>query len=135
MDRLNENRRIPPSSDRLHPGIYLAMIGLLSLYAVSTWVLFGGNYYNNLTFAVVTGLFVMAIAIPATLWLTWIRNSGDDAGDDRKFRDWAGGEFEMSTGRFKGANAAIEALLPIAAVSIGLVALGVIFDVVARHAA
>jgi hypothetical protein len=33
-------------------------------------------------------------------------------------------EFEMWTGRFKGTNAAIEALLP----------LGIIFDVVARHA-
>jgi hypothetical protein len=40
----------------------------------------------------------------------------------------------MGTGRFKGANAAVEALLPIAAVSIGLVALGIIFDIVAHHA-
>jgi hypothetical protein len=119
----------------MHPGIYLAMIGLLSLYAVSAWTMFGGDYYNDLMFAVVTGLFVMAVAIPATLWLTWRRNTGDAVEDDPKFRDWAAGEFEMWTGRFKASNAAIEALLPIAAVSIGLVALGIIFDVIARHAA
>src|SRR4051812_45899644 len=61
MPQLNENRPIRPSSDRMHPGIYLAMIGLLSLYAVSAWILFGGDYYNDLTFAVVSGLFVMAV--------------------------------------------------------------------------
>ena len=77
MTRLNENRPIRPSSDRMHPGVYIAMIGLLTLYAVSAWILFGGDYYNDLTFAVVTGLFVMAVAIPAMLWLTWRRNTGD----------------------------------------------------------
>jgi hypothetical protein len=44
MARLNENRPIRPSSDHMHSGIYLAMIGLLSLYAMSTWVFFGGDY-------------------------------------------------------------------------------------------
>jgi hypothetical protein len=135
MARLNERRPIRPSSDLMHPGIYLAMIGLLSLYAGSAWALFGGDYYNDLTFAVVTGLFVMAVAVPTILWVTWKRNSGDAAEDNPTFREWAAGEFEMWTGKFKGANAAIEALLPIAAVSIGLVVLGIIFDVVARHAA
>jgi hypothetical protein len=134
MARLNENRAIRPSSDHMHSGIYLAMIGLLSLYAMSTWVFFGGDYYNDLTFAVVTGLFAMAVAIPTVLWLTWRRNSADAEEDGPRFRDWAAGEFEMGTGRFKGANAAVEALLPIAAVSIGLVALGIIFDIVAHHA-
>jgi hypothetical protein len=135
MTRLNDNRPLRPVSDHMHSGVYLAMISLLSLYALGTWILFGGDYYNNLTFTVVTGLFAMAVAIPAALWLTWRRNSGEAATDDRGFRDWTAGEFEMGTGRFKGANAAIEALLPIAAVSLGLVALGIIFDVVARHAA
>jgi|GraSoiStandDraft_4_1057263.scaffolds.fasta_scaffold330873_1 hypothetical protein len=134
MARSDQNRPLRPISDRMHSGIYLAMIGLLSLYALAAWILFGGDYYNDLTFAVVTGLFVMAVAIPSALWLTWRRNSGDAGTDDHRFRDWAAGEFEMGTGRFKGANAAIEALLPIAAVSIGLVALGIIFDIVARHA-
>jgi hypothetical protein len=129
------NRPDRPITDRMHPGIYVAMIGLLSLYAVSVWVLFGGDSYNDLTFAVVTGLFVVAISIPAALWLSWRRNSGSDAVDEGRFRDWASGDFEMLTGRFKGAKAGVEALLPIAAVAIGLLALGIIFDIISHQMA
>lgn len=124
-----------PASDRMHPAIYLSMLALLLLYILSVWFLFGGDYYNDLIFTIVTGLFVVASAIPALLWLTWRRNSSDDAMDDRTFRDWAAGEFETWTGKSNGINSAVEALLPIAAVAVGLTVLGVIFDVVVHHAA
>ena len=58
-----------------------------------------------------------------------------DAMDDGKLRDWAAGDFETWTGKSKGANAAIEALLPIAAVAIGLTVMGIIFEVVSHHVA
>jgi hypothetical protein len=119
----------------MHPAIYLSMLALLLLYILSVWFLFGGDYYNDLIFTIVTGLFVVASAIPALLWLTWRRNSSDDAMDDRTFRDWAAGEFETWTGKSNGINSAVEALLPIAAVAVGLTVLGVIFDVVVHHAA
>ena len=63
----------------------------------------------------VTFLFVIAIAMPALLWLTWRRNT-DDARDDGgpSFRDWAASEFDTSTGFVKGAQATDEVLLSIA---------------------
>jgi hypothetical protein len=134
MARSLRNKPDQPISDHMHPRIYVAMIGLLSLYALSVWVLFGGDYYNDLTFAVVTGLFFIAVAIPATLWLTWRRNSGSDGMNEGTFRDWAAGDFDILTGTFKGAKAAVETLLPIAAVAIGLLALGIIFDIVSHYA-
>ena len=73
----------------------------------------------------VTGLFIIAITIPALLWLTWRRNA-DGARDDSypSFRDWAVGEFDTLTGPVKGANATAEVLLPIAAVAVGMTVLG-----------
>jgi hypothetical protein len=130
-----ENKPDRPMTDRMHPSVYIAMIGLLSLYALSVWVLFGGDYYDDLIFTVVTGLFLIAVAIPAALWLSWRRISGNEAMDEGKLRDWATGEFEMLTGTFKGTEAAVEALLPIAAVAFGLLALGIIFDVISHHTA
>jgi hypothetical protein len=51
-----------------------------------------------------TGLFVIAIAIPALLWLTW-RPERRGARDDShlSFRDWDAGELDTSTGSVKGA--------------------------------
>jgi hypothetical protein len=73
-----------------------------------------------------TGLFVMAIAIPELLWLTWRRNA-DGARDDNhlSFRNWVGGEFEIWTNSVKGVNATAEILLPIAAVAVGMTVLGI----------
>lgn len=69
----------------------------------------------------ITGLSVVAIAIPALCWLTWRRNA-DGARDEGhpSFRDWAVGEFDTLTGPVKGANATAEVLLPIAAVAVGM---------------
>jgi hypothetical protein len=85
---------------------------------------------------VVTGLFVIAIAIPTLLWLTWRRNA-DDARDDShlSFRDWAVGDFDTLTGPVKGANATAEVLLPIAAVAVGMTVLGLVFHIIANGAA
>jgi len=77
---------------------------------------------------VITGLFAMAIVIPALLWLTWHRNADDTGNSDHlSFRDWAAGEFETWTGSVKGANASVEILLPIAAVAVGMMMLGLVF--------
>src|SRR5262249_19591362 len=94
----------------------------------------GGNC--NWLDVVVTGLFIIAIATPALLWLTWRRNA-DGARDDShpSFRDWAAGEFDILTGPVKGGNATAEVLLPIAAVAVGMTVLGLVFHIIASGAA
>jgi hypothetical protein len=66
---------------------------------------FDSDPYGAWLDVVVTGLFIIAIATPALLWLTWRRNA-DGARDDShpSFRDWAAGEFDTLTGPVKGAN-------------------------------
>ena len=85
---------------------------------------------------VVTGLFVVAIAIPTLCWLTWRRNAKGARDESHpRFGDWAEGELDTWTGPVKGANATVEVLLPIAAVAVGMTVLGLVFHIVASGAA
>ena len=50
------------------------------------------------------------------------------------FRDWASGQFETWQERVKGANAAVEILLPVAAAAVGMTAFAIVFHYAATHA-
>ena len=124
-------------SGSLHPLVNIAIIGLVLMFVAAVWMFFDSDPYEAWLDVVVTGLFVIAIAIPALLWLTWRRNA-DDARDDSRhlsFRDWSVGDFNTLTGPVKGANAAAEVLLPIAAVAVGMTVLGLVFHIIASGAA
>jgi hypothetical protein len=97
-------------------------------YVLSAWDLFGEGD-TGLLLAVVSGFFVMATAIPCALWLIWRkhRRSGAEGDESISLRDWASGSFEIWQDRLKGANAIVEILLPIAAVALGMTALGIVF--------
>jgi len=125
-----------PILDSLHPLVNMAIIGLVLMFVAAVWMFFDSGPYEAWLDVVVTGLFVIAIAVPALLWLTWRRNA-DDARDDShlSFRDWAVGDFDTFTGRVKGASATAEVLLPIAAVAVGMTVLGLVFHIIASGAA
>ena len=122
-------------SDNLHPVVYMAIIGLVSMFVAAVWMFFDSDPYGAWLDVVVTGLFVIAIAIPTICWLTWKRNAAGARGGSLSFRDWAAAEFNTSTGPVKGANATAEVLLPIAAVAIGMMVLGLVFHIIASGAA
>ena len=123
-------------SDSLHPLVNIAIISLVLMFVAEVWMFFDSGPYEAWLDVVVTGLFVIAIAVPALLWLTWRRNA-DGARDDShlSFRDWAVGDFDTLTGPVKGANATVEVLLPIAAVAVGMTVLGLVFHIIASGAA
>jgi hypothetical protein len=123
-------------SDSLHPLVNRAIIGLVLMFVAAMWMFFDSGPYEAWLDVVVTGLFVIAIAVPALLWLTWRRNA-DGARDDShlSFHDWAVGDFDTLTGPVKGANATVEVLLPIAAVAVGMTVLGLVFHIIASGAA
>ena len=125
-----------PISDSLHPLVNIAIISLVLMFVAAVWMFFDSGPYEAWLDVVVTGLFVIAIAVPALLWLTWRRNA-DGARDDShlSFRDWAVGDFDTLTGPVKGANATVEVLLPIAAVAVGMTVLGLVFHIIASGAA
>jgi hypothetical protein len=107
------------TTDRLHPGLYLALVALGLWFVISAWA-FGGDGYTDYLLVVASGLIVVAIAIPATLWRIW-RNHPHDERPSGSFREWvATHELHTWQDRVKAKNAAIEILLPIAAVAFGM---------------
>jgi hypothetical protein len=125
-----------PISDSLHPLVNMAIIGLVLMFVAAVWIFFASDPYGAWLDVVITGLFVIAIAIPTLCWLTWRRNAdGATDGGHPSFHDWAVGEFDTSTGPVKGASATAEVLLPIAAVAVGMTVLGLVFHIIASGGA
>jgi len=113
-------------SNHLHPLVYLAAVGLGFWFVAAVWIVFSGYQDMELPLWVVSGLFLMAVAIPSAMWLTWRRHA-DARGKAPPLRDWASGDFETAQGRRKAASAAVEMLLPIAAAAFGMTVLGIVF--------
>jgi len=121
------------STDALPFVVYAALIGFVAWMALAAWG-FAGPGYADLSLAVVTGLLVVAIAIPLVLWRVWRANSDPGERGREPFADWAAGDFETWQDRLKGRNAAAEIILPIAAAAVGMTALAIVFHYAAAHA-
>lgn len=116
----NEYRPTVRVTDRLHPGVYLALVALGLWFVVSAWA-FGGDGYTDYLLVVASGLIFIAIAIPAALWRIWRHHPHGDDAPQESFREWvSASEFRTWQDRVKAKNAAIEILLPIAAVAFGM---------------
>ena len=75
------------STDTLPPLVYAAVIGFVAWMVIAAWG-FAGPGYADFSLAVVTGLLIVVIAIPLTLWLVW-RVSNDEPPEDRmSFGQW-----------------------------------------------
>lgn len=124
-----QKRRI---SDHVHPAVYAVVAGLVVWFVGGVWIVFGAEQYLGITLVVVTGFFLMAMAIPFLLWRQW-RKYGPPAEQEppQSFHDWAAGEFEIARERRPALGAAIEIALPLAAAALGMTAIGIIFHFVA----
>jgi hypothetical protein len=56
-----------PISDSLHPLVNMAIIGLVLMFVAAVWMFFDSGPYEAWLDVVVTGLFVIVIAIPAVV--------------------------------------------------------------------
>ena len=127
-------KRNAPSTDRLPPIIYAILGGLVLWLVLAAWGFAGGGY-ADFSLAVVSGLLLIAIAIPFVLWR--VGRADSDPKTDAKpepFADWAAGDFETWQDRVKGRNAAAEIILPIAAAAVGMTAFAIVFHYAASHA-
>jgi hypothetical protein len=134
MRQHRTRRRAPPVSAALHPWIYRAMVGLALVLAVAVWGFFT-TPGNGFALTVVSLFCFVAVAIPTLLWQIWRRHPERHPGDTEpeSFALWREHEVEIADERVTGRQAAIEALLPIAAVAFGmaLFALALHFSVAA----
>jgi len=119
-----------PPSDELHPAIYLIMVGLAVWLVLSVWA-FASNPGTEYLLVVVSGFFVVFLAIPAALWQTWRHQRRDTkAPHGPSLRDWAAGDFKTWQYRTTAKSTAVEILLPLAAVAFGMTAFGIAFQLV-----
>lgn len=121
-------------SDRLHPRIHMAAAGLLIWFVIAAWLLFGGSGYIELALTMISVLVFMAMAIPLALWRTnqtARRSAGSSHAAERAsdtLGKWLRGRFATWTDQERGLTAAVEVLLPLAAVAFGITALGIVFN-------
>jgi hypothetical protein len=114
-----------------HPLVYKLAAGLAVWFVLSAWLFEGGGTTGYL-FAVVSLVVLVMVGIPAVLGVVQrTRRRRDEGGgrEEGQFGDWASHDVHLSTGPVKGAIATIEAILPIAAVAIGLTIFGVLLHV------
>jgi hypothetical protein len=125
-----------PVFDELHPSVYKIAVGLVTMFALSAWILFDRQPDIEFPLAMVTVLLLVAVLIPLSLWLVWRRHRlpNQRHPSEITFRDWRAGDFPVWGSRLRGAHAAIDVLLPLAGVAFGLAAIGIVFLICASTA-
>ena len=119
-----------PVADRLHPAVWVALVGFVIWFAVAIWS-FGTGGYVDWLLAVVTMFLIVAVALPVIL----SRVGRDPHARMREtFRNWASGDFQTWQDREKGIAAAAEIILPIAAAAVGMTAIAFVFHYAAARA-
>ncbi|HTT81380.1 MAG TPA: hypothetical protein VMF86_17045 [Stellaceae bacterium] len=110
-----------PVATGLHPVIYRIIIGLCVWLVCSVWG-FAGHGYIGLTLTVIS-LFVAAVVLIAVILSRILRRDPrrrSEMASGSRITQWLSGDFDARTGRLSGAQAAIEVLLPVAAVAFGM---------------
>src|ERR1700704_3697115 len=125
-NRQQESERVVRN---LHPAVYVALVGLTLWLGLAIWG-FGYDGQTDYLLAIVSGFLFIAVAIPSTLALMAYRQRNSDerksSGGDGSLREWMTGDFDTWQDRVKGRNAAVEVLLPMAAIAIGMTAFAIV---------
>jgi len=125
-----------PLFDQLHPMVYGVAVGLVAWFALAAWILFDRQNDIGLPLAMVSVLLLVAVLLPWSLSLVWRRHQMPHHRPPRKtsFHDWRMGDFAVWGSKLHGTDAAIDMLLPLAAVAFGLTAIGIVFLIAAATA-
>jgi hypothetical protein len=105
---------------RFHPLVYKTLAGLAVWFVVSSW-LFAGHGRTDYLLAVASGVVLAFTGLAALLGMT-----RREAREKRAFGDWASHDVQIGSGPVKGTIAAIEAIVPIAAVAFGMTIFGLV---------
>jgi hypothetical protein len=111
-----------PIFDQLHPKIYGAAVGLVAWFVLAAWVFFDRQNDIALSLAMVSVLLLVAVLLPWAMSLIWKKHRMPHSWfpEQVPFRDWRDGRFAVWDSKLRGTHAAIDVLLPLAGVAIGL---------------
>jgi hypothetical protein len=115
----------------LHPVVYRTIIGFALLLILSAWWGFASALNTDFVLFVVSGFIFFSVLIPTAAWWTWHRHRPRGTFDQavEPFGEWEEEEFETWQGRLTGREAAMQVLLPIAAVAFGMLAFAIVAHV------
>ncbi len=126
---MNDHDQSQSRSRDLHPVVYVALVGITLWLVLAIWG-FGYDGETDYLLTVVTGFLFIAVAIPSMLALMVYRQRARDGRKQdraaKSFREWAAGDFDTWQDHLKGRNAAVEVLLPMAAIAIGMTAFALV---------
>ena len=123
--RQSGNGSTPGVTRRLHPRVYVLLVGLAAWPVMSVWLFAGAGTTDYLLFVVSAFIFI-AVALPSILSRVGPIEPVETSETDRlSFREWAKSDFDTWQGRVSGAEAAVQVLLPICAVAFGMTAFGI----------
>ncbi|MDH2341206.1 hypothetical protein QCM77_04780 [Bradyrhizobium sp. SSUT18] len=132
MNEPLEQRREPSldAPSGFHPLVYKAAIGFVALFVAAAWVAFDRQSDIELPLAMLSVLLFVAVLLPYLLWRIWRtgQTRPPTLKTNKGFRKWMKGSTQVWQSRLKNSDAAIDMLLPLAAVALGLVALGIVFE-------
>jgi FtsH-binding integral membrane protein len=117
------NRRNLPVTSRLHPRVYVMMACLALWLALSVWF-FAGAGVTDYLLVIVCGFVFIAVALPFIMSRV-ARGDGATGAATPSYHDWAHSDFDTWQGRLSGSSAAVQILLPIAAVAFGMTIFGI----------
>jgi Na+/glutamate symporter len=125
-----------PAHDGLHPLVYWSIIALTVWLVLSVWGFFDRGPYVGLTLAMITLFFMIIVGIPVLIWKTWQHKALAEETREpaQSFDSWASQRLATWTGALTGRDAAMQILLPIAAVSIGMFIFGLVYYFDIPHA-
>ena len=110
---------------RFHPLVFKVLAGLAVWFVLSAWA-FAGHGRTDYLLSVVSAFVLVAVGLPSLLG-TMRRKKilcREGAGREGRFGNWASFDVQILTGPVKGIVAAIETILPIAAVAFGMTFFG-----------
>lgn len=124
---MSKDADLRPASRQLHPWVYAAISGLALCYVLAVWIGFAGDGDTDYLLTIASFFILGSLALPFIAWRVWHENA-DARGSARheSFWQWAGREFDIGQGHMRGRTAAIEILLPIAAVAFGMLAFAIL---------
>jgi hypothetical protein len=125
-----------PVFDQFHSSVYATAIGLVVWFALAAWILFDRQNDIGLPLAMVSVLLLVAVLLPWSLFLVWKRYRMPHQRHPGRtsFHDWRTGDFAVWGSKIRATHAAIDMLLPLAAVAFGLTGIGIVFLICASIA-
>lgn len=120
----------------VHPRVYKLAIALAAWLVLSVW-LFAGAGVTDYLLVVVSGFICIAVGLPLILSCVGHNDPARprakaEVDQPMSFHDWATSDFDTWQSRLSGRQAAVQILLPIAAVAFGMTAFGIALHV-AEH--